>query len=212
MLTFTVSSSAVCVEKHSQRYWYSVYNLKSLAVYSVLLFFLLICFGGSVSGPKGEMACSWMTNCFFSVTVDGWNQCVRVGREYSWAAAHEDSVDRMCYSILKVSQVSSSQGFQSTPSFCARVFFVFLHTFEWSEITELACLLSFLWLGGCEGELAADCCLCCAHSTCIHLFCTTVTDTESIGICHVSVCIGRKLHCNTRDVCITLHPCTMNHG
>lgn len=87
-------------------------------VISLFSSFLLICFGGSVSGPKGEMALR--TGLFLNdkllLRCDSWwlKSVCESSREYSWAAAHKDSVDRMCYSILKVSQVSSSQGFQST--------------------------------------------------------------------------------------------------
>lgn len=78
----------------------------------------------------------------FSTTVDGWNQSVRVGQGYSWAAAYKDSVDKMCFSVLKVSQVSLSQAFQSILSFCAHVFYSFT---PWTKQKYKAFSLA-LWL------------------------------------------------------------------
>lgn len=104
-----------------------------------------------------------MTNCFFGVTADGWNQSARVGREHSWAAAHKDSVDRMCRSILKVSRVSPSRGFSVHSCHFVLMLYIPPHL-------ERPICRSSLWLCGCEGEPAADCCLCRAHSTCVNLF------------------------------------------
>lgn len=149
-------------------------------------------------------ACSRITNCSFGTTVDGWNQSARVGREYSWAAAHKDSMDIMCRSILKVSQVSSCRGFQSTPSFCAHV--LYSSTPYCGKSTELACLLPFLWLCGCESKPTAHYCLWCAHSTCVFFnfffyYCHRYQYNTIRKI--PCLCITREHHCS-QGVCIIL--------
>lgn len=139
---FTVSSSAVCLEKGRngklprvcRQFWHSAYSLNSLAVHSILPFFsLLIRRAGSLSSAKGwhglVMLWGWglfpLNDKLLLWYHSGWLKSVFESRSRALLGSCTQGLcgQNVPFYSQGLPGVSIAGGFQSALSFCAHVLY-----------------------------------------------------------------------------------------